>query len=182
MPATAMTWAVAVPLVALVLYRRVRRNFGRQPLRVGRLMLRSGLLALIAALLLLVGLVGGAAASSTGLGVLAGLAVGGVLGTVGLRMTRFEHGASGHWYTPNPVIGAVLTALLLGRLAYRFFAVRAVAAIAVAAEPSAIAVFQRSPLTLAIAGLLIGYHLIYGIGLLRAARRSEAPPGVAASD
>ena len=46
MPAIAMTWAVAVPLVGLILYRRVRRNFGRQPLRVGRLMLRSGLLAL----------------------------------------------------------------------------------------------------------------------------------------
>ena len=182
MPATVMTWAVAVPLVALVLYRRVRRNFGRQPLRVGRLMLRSGLLALVAAMLLALGLVGAGAASTAGLGVLAGLAAGGALAVVSLRMTRFEHGASGHWYTPNSMIGVALTALLLGRLAYRFVAVRAVAATAAAADPSAIAAFQRSPLTLAIAGLLIGYYLIYCIGLLRAARRSKSRQALAALD
>lgn len=173
MPAIAMTWAVAVPLVGLILYRRVRRNFGRQPLRVGRLMLRSGLLALVAAILLVVGLVGAGAASTAGLGVLAGLAAGGVLAVVGLRMTRFEHGASGHWYTPNPMIGVALTALLLGRLAYRFFAVRALSATATAADPSSLEALQRSPLTLALAALLIGYYLVYCIGLLRAARRDD---------
>ncbi len=173
MPATAMTWAVAVPLVTLVLYRRVRRNFGRQPLRVGRLLVRSGLLALVAAMLLALGLAGGGAASMTSWGVLAGLAIGGALAVVSLRMTRFEHGAGGHWYIPNPIIGIALTALLLGRLAYRFFAVRAVAASASAADLSGLAAFQRSPLTLAIAGLLIGYYLVYCLGLLRMARQSD---------
>lgn len=170
MPATAMTWAVAVPLATLMVYRRVRRNFGRQPLRTGRLAVRSVFLAIVAGLLLMVGLAGGIGASTAGWGVLAGLAAGGILGLVGLRMSGFETVAGQHWYTPHPGLGLALTALMLGRLAYRFFAVRATTAAVAASDPSALANLQRSPLTLAIAGLLIGYYLVYNLGLLRMAR------------
>jgi cytochrome b561 len=123
--------------------------------------------------LLMVGLASGIGASMAGWGVLAGLAVGCVLGIVGLRMTRFETVAGRHWYTPHPGIGLVLTALMLGRLVYRFFAVRATTAVVAASEVSPLASLQRSPLTLAIAGLLIGYYLANSVGLLRMARRDD---------
>lgn len=180
MPATAMTWAVAAPLAAFIVYRRVRRNFGRQPLRSGRIAVRTVFLAIVAGLLLLAGMIGGM--SMTGWGVLAGLAAGFAVGIVGLRMTQFETVAGKHWFTPHPGIGLALTALMLGRLAYRFFAVRATTAAVVASDASALANLQRSPLTLAIAGLLIGYYLAYNIGLLRMARRGGSNSAVAGTE
>ncbi len=173
MPATAMTWAVAAPLAAFMVYRRVRRNFARQPLRTGRLAVRSLFMVVVAGFLLLAGLAGGIGASMAGWGVLAGLAAGGILGVVGLRMTQFETVVGKHWYTPHPGIGLALTALMMGRLAYRFFAVRAITVTLAASDPSIFANLQRSPLTLAIAGLLIGYYLAYNVGLLRMARRDD---------
>ncbi|MGV8943387.1 DUF1453 domain-containing protein [Thermomonas sp.] len=169
MPAGVMIWAVAAPLAAFMVYRRVRRNFGRQPLRSGRLAVRSMFLVIVAGLLLMAGFAGGGS-SMAGWGVLAGLAAGGILGMAGLRMTQFETVQGGHWYTPHPGIGLALTALMLGRLAYRFFAVRATAAAVAASDASVLANLQRSPLTLSIAGLLIGYYLAYNVGLLRMAR------------
>ncbi|MGV8923692.1 MAG: hypothetical protein ACOH1L_10170 [Thermomonas sp.] len=105
--------------------------------------------------------------------VFAGLAVGAVVGVIGLRMTGFETVEGKHWYTPHPGIGLALTALVLGRLAYRFFAVRATATAVVAADASVLANLQRSPLTLAMACLLIGYYLAYNVGLLRMARHDD---------
>ncbi|MFS8137066.1 MAG: DUF1453 domain-containing protein [Thermomonas sp.] len=168
-----MTWAVAAPLLAFIVYRRVRRNFGRQLLRPGRLAARSLFLAIVAGFLLFGGLAGGGGVSLAGWGVLLGLAAGGVLGWAGVRMTGFETVDGKHWYIPHPGIGLALTALMLARLAYRFFAVRATAAAVTASDPSLLGNLQRSPLTLAIAGLLLGYYLVYNIGLLRMARRRD---------
>ena len=47
MPATAMTWAVAAPLAAFVVYRRMRRSFGREPLHAGRFASRSLFLSVV---------------------------------------------------------------------------------------------------------------------------------------
>jgi hypothetical protein len=177
-----MTLAVAVPLAALMVYRRVRRNFGRQPLRSGRLAVRSLFLALVAGLLLLIGLAGGIGASMAGWGVLSGLAAGGLLGVVGVRMTGFESVSGKHWYTPHPGLGLALTALMLGRLAYRFLAVGSAAAAMAGSDAPALASLQRSPLTLAIAGLLVGYYLVYNVGLLRMARQQGGEQVPAGSD
>ena len=59
----AMTWAVAEPLVGFIVYRRVRRNFGRQLLRPRRLAGRSLFLAIVAGFLLFAGMAGGGAVS-----------------------------------------------------------------------------------------------------------------------
>lgn len=172
MPAAVMIWAAAAPLAAFMVYRRVRRSFGRQPLHSGRLAVRTGFLAIVAGLLLTLGFIGGGI-SMTNWAVFAGLAVGAVVGVIGLRMTGFETVEGKHWYTPHPGIGLALTALVLGRLAYRFFAVRATATAVVAADASVLANLQRSPLTLAMACLLIGYYLAYNVGLLRMARHDD---------
>ena len=109
-----------------------------------------------------------------GVGVLAGLGGGAVLGSYGLRLTRFETTADGRFYTPNPWLGIGLSALMLGRLAYRFVAVRGASQVALMGDTTALGMLHRSPLTLAIAGLLVGYFLRYTLGLWRATRTPAA--------
>ena len=170
MATPAMTYAVLAPVVLLMLYRRLRRHVGRQPLQAWRVGLRLAGAGIAALALLLIGAAGALGGSMAGLGVLAGLAGGIVLGSYGLRLTRFETTADGRFYTPNPWLGIGLSALMLGRLAYRFVAVRGASQAALLGDPTVLGTLHRSPLTLAIAGLLVGYFLRYTLGLWRATR------------
>jgi hypothetical protein len=184
MAAPALTYAVLVPVVLFSIYRRLRRNFGRQPLRVGRIAFRVVLFALVALLLLGSGLL----MPRLGLGGVAGLLGGAALGLYGLHLTRFEAVPQGRFYTPNGVIGIALTALLLGRLLYRFLVLSPLMSAGAPGlqDPGAMTTFQRSPLTLAIAGLLVGYYLAYYAGLLHKARAlvplPERAPAVPPTD
>ena len=174
MTTPAMTYAVLAPVVLLLLYRRLRRHIGRQPLQAWRVGMRLAGAGIAAVALLLIGLAGALGGSASGFGVLAGLAGGIVLGAVGLRRTRFETTDQGRFYTPHPWIGIALAALMLGRLAYRFVVVRGAAHAALATDPTLLGTLHRSPLTLAIAGLLVGYFLRFSLGLWRAARTPVA--------
>jgi len=169
-----MTYAVLAPVVLLMLYRRLRRHIGRQPLQPWRVGLRLAGVCIAAIALLLIGVAGALGGSMAGLGVLAGLAGGIALGTYGLRLTRFEATVDGRFYTPNPWLGISLSALMLGRLAYRFVAVRGTSQVALMGDTTALGMLHRSPLTLAIAGLLVGYFLRYSLGLWRATRTPVA--------
>jgi hypothetical protein len=100
-----------------------------------------------------------------GLGGGAGLLVGAALGIYGLHLTRFDDTPQGRTYTPNRYVGFVLAALLLARLAYRFAIVASARAQSMQ-DPGAMATLQRSPLTFAIFGVLVGYYLSYYGGLL----------------
>ena len=161
MQPTAVSYAVLVPVMAWAVYRRLRRHFGAQPLQRGRLGARVVLFAVIGAGLLASAWV----APRLGLGGGAGLLVGAVLGIYGLHLTRFDDTPQGLTYTPNRYIGFVLSALLLGRIAYRFAILASVRGQAMQ-DPNAMATLQRSPLTFAVVGVLIGYYLSYYGGLL----------------
>ena len=142
-------------LIAWSIYRRIRRNIGRQPLRPRRAVISIIVLALVSALLCNTSYQN----SRLLLGIGCGLLLGVLLGFVGLRLTKFQTNDEGHFYTPNAHIGVVLSMLFIGRLAYRFWAVRdAVAA------PNGPPPFQ-SPLTYFIFGLTAGYYLVYQTGL-----------------
>ncbi|MBS0373874.1 MAG: DUF1453 domain-containing protein [Proteobacteria bacterium] len=163
--------AVGAALAGWLLYRRVRRNFGRQPLSEWRLYVRTALLALIGMLLLR----GTAANPAVLAALLGGLAAGATLGYFALRHTTFEATAEGRFYTPHSYFGLAVTSLLVGRLAYRFLQLYQ-SAEAAAPEPNPLAGFQRSPLTTALFGLLIGYYLLLNAGILRRARTLAAGP------
>ncbi|MEI7035400.1 DUF1453 domain-containing protein [Fulvimonas yonginensis] len=159
--------ALFSPLLALAVWRRVRRQFGRQPVRRGPMTARVVVLALLAGLVALAGwhdppLLEG----------LAGGLVGGVaLGLLGLRLTCFERGAEGRdLYLPNPWIGATVAALLVGRLAWRLLVLLPQAG---GAGPMAApgAPLGNSPLTLLVVGLMLGYYISYYAGLLVHHRR-----------
>lgn len=163
------TLLVMVPLMAFVVWRRVRTQFGRQPIQRKRMTVRIAIFALIGALMALSGLHDMRLLE----GLLGGMLGGALLGLAGLRLTRFERREDGSdGYIPNPWIGAVLTMLLIGRLAYRFLVVMPQMQPAEAGS-HAVPAFGNSPLTLAVFGLLVGYYVVYFSGLLIHHRRFE---------
>ncbi|EIL88007.1 hypothetical protein UU9_14410 [Rhodanobacter fulvus Jip2] len=171
MPAHMLSYLVALPFIAWMMWRRISRQFGRQPIRRKRMVFRVAIFAVVGGLLMLSGLHRLALAE----GALGGMLIGGAIGLLGLKLTRFEiDPVRGDCYVPNSWIGALLTALLLGRLAWRF------AFIGAQIPPSvddpmghAMATHSASPLTMLVVGVLVGYYLVYYRGLLIHHRRFQ---------
>lgn len=165
--------AVIAALFVFILYRRFRRLFGRQPLQPARLKARVVVLAIVAGLFALRGLHSPNIAAA----VLGGGALGAALAWFGIRLTRFEVTEKGIFYTPSGYIGIVLSALLLSRLAYRFVVLYPTFQASKAETGDPFAMYQSSPLTIALFGIVIGYYMAYCVGLLvRAAElRGQAP-------
>jgi len=147
--------ALLAPLIAFALYRRFTRTFGRQLLRVRRMVFRLVLLSVVCVVLLVFSHTGPMLGAA-----LAGALVGLGLAALALRHTRFEVEADAVFYTTNGWIGLAVTALFLARLAARLVALHAQQA------PS----IQRSPLTLAITFVMAGYYLFFYGGVLRRSR------------
>ncbi len=183
MPAHLTQYLIMLPLLALIVWRRVSRTFGRQPIRRKRMIARIGMFVVIGGLLSLSGLHHMALAE----GLFGGVLIGGAIGLVGLRLTRFETDpVKGDCYVPNPWIGALLTVLLLGRLAWRLLVVlpQMQQASAVAMQGSGAPMpptgYTSSPLTMLVIGLLVGYYIVYFSGLLIHHRRFQrSHPGTA---
>ncbi len=148
-------------LIAWSLYRRVRRNLGRQKLHPRRAVTSLVILSLFSVVIVGTSLQN----ANLLLGFGGGLLPGALLGFVGLRLTRFETTSEGHFYTPSTHIGVALSLLFFGRLVYRFMVLRTFSA--TPHQPPAIA---QSPLTLFIFGLLAGYYLVYYAGLFAHSR------------
>jgi MFS family permease len=152
-------------LIAWSIYRRVRRNIGRQRLRPRRAVISIIVLTLVSALLLSASLQN----SRLLLGIGGGLLLGVLLGIIGLRLTRFETTDEGHFYTPNAHIGVVISLLFIGRLAYRYWVTHDVVA-----APNGPPPFQSS-LTFFIFGLTAGYYIVYQAGLFKHSRDKNVP-------
>jgi len=162
---------LAGALVVWAIVRRLRRSFGRQPVHVARLWMRIGVLALAGGLVAATSVTRGAAMLEA---LLAGLALGAALAYVGLRHTRFEVTPQGRFYTPHTYIGIAVTLLFLGRLAYRVLYLSNGTNATFAPDSQMAAAYQRSPLTVGIFAVLVGYYLLfYGGVLLRT--RTGAP-------
>ncbi|HEY0197469.1 MAG TPA: DUF1453 domain-containing protein [Rhodanobacter sp.] len=171
------SYLIMLPLLAFFVWRRVSRQFGRQRIRRKAMIFRIVTFALVGCLLALSGFHKIALLE----GLLGGVLIGGAIGFVGLRLTRFEvDPVKGDCYVPNPWIGALLTALLLGRFAWRFLVLLPVmqgASSTAAASGSDMvgmsAGYTASPLTMLMIGLLVGYYIIYFLGLLIHHRRFQ---------
>jgi hypothetical protein len=172
MPAHLSNFLIMLPLLAWIVWRRVSRSFGRQPIRRKQMIGRVVVFAIFGGLLALAGLHDIQLAE----GLLGGVLIGGAIGLLGLRLTRFEvDPVRGDCYVPNPWIGALLTVLLLGRLAYRFMVLwPQMQQPSAAATPGAgFGAQPYSPLTMLLIGLLVGYYIVYFIGLLIHHRRFQ---------
>jgi hypothetical protein len=162
-------------LVMFAVYRRLRRNFGQQLLRPVRMKVRIATLLIIGSLLLF----------STGhslqfvAAALAGAAAGVLLAIWGAARTRYLWIEDQQYYVPHTYTGVAVTALFLGRLVYRLLQVYAATHTArIAGDPAAQQMFTpnamvRSPLTLGLFFVLVGYYVCYySLVLLRAKRNA----------
>jgi hypothetical protein len=180
MPAHLTNYLIMLPLLALIVWRRVSRQFGRQPIRRKRMIFRIVAFSFIGCLFALSGFHRLALAE----GLVGGALIGGAIGLIGLRLTRFEDDpVKGDCYVPNPWIGVLLTVLLLGRLAWRFLVAWPQLQHA-SAQPGVYPMqsmgYTSSPLTMLVIGLLVGYYIVYFSGLLIHHRRfRQSHPGVA---
>jgi hypothetical protein len=158
-------------VVMWAVYRRVRRNFGRQPIAVGRMQFRIGLLSLVGVVMLVFAARDLALAGA----LLGGIVFGAGLGYFGLQHTQFEATPEGKFFTPHTYVGLFVTALFLGRLAYRFLTVLPAMHAAHQVDENPFDAYQKSPLTLAIFGVLIGYYVVLYVGVLRRSRGLALP-------
>lgn len=180
MPAHLTHYLIMLPLLAWIIWRRVSRQFGRQPIRRKRMIARIAVFVILGGLLALGGLHQPVLAE----GLFAGALTGGMLGLLGLRLTRFEvDPVKGDCYVPNPWLGALLTALLLGRLAWRMLVLwPSLQGVPGSAPPPSGLSYASSPLTMLVIGLLVGYYIAYFSGLLihhRRFQRSRPAPTAA---
>jgi hypothetical protein len=150
-------------LVVFAVYRRLRRSFGRQPLRATRMTVRMVLLTVIVCALLPVAL-----RSQQYLGAeIVGAALGIGLGIWGAQRTRFLMVGERLHYVPHTYTGIAVSLLFLGRLVYRIVQVYTAAHAGHAAYPAdpsqamGPASMVRSPLTVGVFFVLAGYYLYY---------------------
>lgn len=156
----ALAPAILAPLLAFSIYRRVRRNIGRQPLRATQLKIRIAILA-VATFLITTNLARGA-------DLLMWMAIGAAAGVAiafwGVKLTRFESSPQGIFYTPNAYLGIAVSLLLVARIVYRLVQIGPAMQ-----SPQAMAMYS-TPLTMGLFGLVIGYYVAYCAGLLWRAR------------
>jgi hypothetical protein len=178
-------------LIVFAVYRRLRRSFGRQLLRPGRMTLRLVLLAAVGCALLPMALHSAQYLWSE----LAGAALGISLGIWGAERTRFVMYDQKLHYVPHTYTGIAVSLLFLGRLAFRLVQVYAGVQVPHAADASgayvadavnpslafAPASMIRSPLTVGIFFLLAGYYLWYYGSVLWKSKHLKAEDIEAAS-
>jgi len=168
MSPTTVAVMIAVPLIALRLFFRIRRLIGRQVSRLWRHWLAAILFPLLLGLIGLSALASPVALGGLGLGIAVGIG----LAVWGLRLTVFEKTGAGYLYTPNAHIGIALSLLLMGRIGYRLYQLTTLGA----TDPQmGWRNIGHSPATTIIFGMLAGYYTWYAIGILR--WRYSAPRG-----
>jgi hypothetical protein len=165
-------WPYLIAILAvLLIYRRLRRSFGQQPLRPVRMRIRMGVLILIG-----VSFAPAALKSLQFLGAeFAGLVAGIALALWGASRTRYRSEGGQLYYVPHTYTGIAVSLLFMGRLAYRLTqaylwnGTPAPAAAPTTTSPMNI----QSPLTAGLFFVLIGYYVVYyGMVLWKGSRIS----------
>ena len=158
--------------VLFAVYRRLRRNFGQQPLRPIRMRIRTVLLLLLGCALL----PGIPRSSAFVVAVLAGVAFGIVLASWGAARTRILKVDNQLYYVPHTYTGVAISLLFLARLVYRLIQAYggfgAAQSIGAPAPNYAPADMLRSPLTLGLFFLLVGYYVCYYSAVLWKSKRA----------
>jgi len=104
---------------------------------------------------------------------LIGMAFGGILGLVGLAMTRWESQPEGLFYTPSRWLALLVTLAIAGRFVYGWWRATHSGSSALGDQHWLITA-SGTQLSLAVAAGLIGYYLLYSIGVrLRLTRHEQ---------
>ena len=95
---------------------------------------------------------------------LIGLSVGTILGVLGLAMTRWERQPEGLFYTPSRWLALVVTLAIAIRFVYGWWRATRSASNA-PADQHWLIMASGTQLSLAVAAGLIGYYLVYSVGV-----------------
>jgi len=99
-----------------------------------------------------------------------GMAIGGGLGLVGLLLTRWEVEQEGLFYTPSRSLALLITLAIAARIVYGWWhGFHPVAP----ADQNSLTSLSGTQLSFCVAGGLIGYYLIYAIGVRARVLRHE---------
>jgi hypothetical protein len=175
MPADPRIFPFVLALLAVwLVYRRLRRTFGRQRVRPSRMIARLALLLIVGSSLLPAAFGAGRVAIAD----LVGLAAGVTLGVWGYGRTRFAMYEDRLHYIPHTYTGIAVSSLFIGRLVYR------VVELAAANHPAAMdhiggystqgvpsPEMMRSPFTGGSLFLVVGYYLFYYSAVLWKSKR-----------
>lgn len=156
---------VTFGIVLFFIYRRFRRNFGRQKLGRGRLKFRIILLSIVGGLLLIPAFFSPTRFLTTAVGI--GIGVG--LALWAAKHTRFEKQDDTLYYIPHTYTGMVVSALFLGRIIHRFVVLSSsMSSLAMmdstGANPGDFGGFSaitNNPVTRCIFFILVGYYVYY---------------------
>jgi hypothetical protein len=101
------------------------------------------------------------------------LGVGGILGLLGLALTRWESRPQGFFYTPSRWLAVVVTLAIAARFAYGWWRATHYGSTAPGGQHWLVTA-SGTQLSLAVAAGLIGYYLVYSIGVrLRLTRHQQ---------
>lgn len=103
----------------------------------------------------------------------AGLIAGGILGLLGLALTRWEQTPRGLHYTPNRWLVLIITLAVTARLLYGFW--RSWHAWSAAGTGRSWLASSGLSGSMAVGAIILGYYLIYSAGLDRRLRRNRGP-------
>jgi hypothetical protein len=106
---------------------------------------------------------------------LIGMGVGGILGLLGLALTRWESRPEGLFYTPTRWLAIIVTLAIAARFAYDWWRATHPGSSAPGDQRWLITA-SGTQLSLAVAAGLIGYYLVYSIGVRLQLAKSLLPP------
>src|SRR5262245_33135652 len=95
---------------------------------------------------------------------LIGMAVGGILGVLGLTLTRWESRPEGLFYTPSRWLAFIVVFAIAARVLYGWWRATHTSS-GGAGDQHWLITTSGTQLSLAIAAGLIGYYLVYSIGV-----------------
>jgi hypothetical protein len=95
---------------------------------------------------------------------LVGVGIGSVLGVLGLAMTRWERQSEGLFYTPSRWLALIVTVAIAARFIYGWWRATHFTTSAFS-EQQWLVTASGTQLSLAVAAGLIGYYLVYSIGV-----------------
>jgi hypothetical protein len=157
--------ALAILLLPLSLVMRFRTGTARRQARAWVATLNAAILALSIALLLLASAVTNIWVPQALTFGLIGVAVGCLLGLVGLTLSRWEATSQALHYTPNRWLVLAITLLVSGRLLYGVW--RTWAAWQSGADRASWLVASGAAGSLAAGAVVLGYYFTYWIGIRR---------------
>ncbi len=168
--------AVIVPIVLWRVYRRIRRNIGRQPFKPWRMIVMISVVTLF-----LAGVITASVLRTGGLpAILGGVVLGCGLGGLGVHLVQFRAYQGRIHYTPNPYLGVSISLLLIGRMLYRLAVI--LPHLQRGQPPPPLSMSSR--FTAGLIGLVLGYYLVFGAGVWwrgqRMAARLRTEEGAAA--